>query len=518
MNIKALMRGFQSWQTGVGLDKKKHQTEGMEWVLNRELNPTVGPKGGFVCDEMGLGKTILMLGAIVADIQRGVANAKNLIVLPLALLEQWHGAIKKFLAHDALVYHGYNKKNIDLDDLNTASIVLTTYGMVSTRKDEKYTSLLWKVNWNRIVYDEAHHMRNCKSRTYQGALRLNANIKWLVTGTPINNGENDFWNLCSIIGLDRVFRGATTVPEIRAIIRQCLLKRTKAQVGIKMPELTVHRVPVHFESDSEEKMARNVHNLMGFTPVTPQNVDVVIRNLARGDDGFASVLPIFMLMRQVCVMPNLATSLLKRRAIKRRLDLPPFTIVEPSTNSKISAVVNQVVANRNTHKKKLIFCQFRNEIREIQKRLSDHGMSSSIMDGSTSKMERKTVLQSPLKLEDWDNILMSKQFYFYTHLIGGLVNKWLTPNVLIVQIQTACEGLNLQHFAEVYFTTPHWNPAVEDQAVARTHRIGQKQPVDVYRFITHFSEVDNTDVRNMSLDQYCSMVQDMKRETMKMID
>ena len=104
-------------------------------------------------------------------------------------------------------------------------------------------------------------------------------------------------------------------------------------------------------------------------------------------------------------------------------------------------------------------------------------------------------------------------------LIAQLIDPWLTPNVLIVQIQTACEGLNLQHFAEVYFTTPHWNPAVEDQAIARSHRIGQKQDVDIYRFITTFSarDKDPTDVRKMSLDQYCERVQDVKRDADKLL-
>ena len=106
-------------------------------------------------------------------------------------------------------------------------------------------------------------------------------------------------------------------------------------------------------------------------------------------------------------------------------------------------------------------------------------------------------------------------------LIAQLVDPWLTPNVLIVQIQTACEGLNLQHFAEVYFTTPHWNPAVEDQAIARAHRIGQKQDVVVYRFITTFSDRDEDEddpVRQLSLDEYCTHVQDVKREVAKIID
>ena len=89
------------------------------------------------------------------------------------------------------------------------------------------------------------------------------------------------------------------------------------------------------------------------------------------------------------------------------------------------------------------------------------------------------------------------------------------PQVLIVQIQTACEGLNLQHINEVYFTTPHWNPAVEDQAVARAHRIGQENEVDVYRFVSKFK--NKKDDSSVTLDQYCMEIQNKKREIAKMI-
>ena len=89
-----------------------------------------------------------------------------------------------------------------------------------------------------------------------------------------------------------------------------------------------------------------------------------------------------------------------------------------------------------------------------------------------------------------------------------------TASSKVVQIQTACEGLNLQHFSEIYFSTPHWNPAVEDQAVARAHRIGQKESVEVYRFVMEFKSKEDT----LTLDEYCLSVQEKKREIMQMIN
>ena len=91
----------------------------------------------------------------------------------------------------------------------------------------------------------------------------------------------------------------------------------------------------------------------------------------------------------------------------------------------------------------------------------------------------------------------------------------LSPDVLMVQIQSCCEGLNLQQFSTVFFTSPHWNPAVEDQAIARAHRIGQKKQVKVYKYITAGLGAGGLDSGTLSLDQYCINVQEKKREAMK---
>ena len=120
--------------------------------------------------------------------------------------------------------------------------------------------------------------------------------------------------------------------------------------------------------------------------------------------------------------------------------------------------------------------------------MHNNGISAETVCGSTPKKLRRERLRAPEHGEDG-------------------------PEVLVVQIQTACEGLNLQHVSEVYFTTPHWNPAVEDQAVARAHRIGQENNVDVYRFVSKFQN----DTDGVTLDQYCMEVQKKKREIAKMI-
>ena len=515
MSVTISMKRFSKWLKTANLDTKDYQIEGMRWILDREIRPAYGPCGGFLCDEMGLGKTILMLGTIISNFKGKSGNCKTLIVLPLAILDQWRSIILKFFGHDALVYHGQKVKKIDHDYLNKTPIVLTTYGMISTRKKVEYKSILWDIAWNRIIFDEAHHMRNRKNRIFAGAMKLKSNIKWLVTGTPINNRKNDFYNLCQIFGFDKI-KFVQSAAEI--IISSCVLKRTKKQVGISLPALTITSIPVYFESEEEEQLARNIHSFQEFATVTPQNVDRAIQMLGM---NYASPLPLYMLMREVCIMPELALNMLRKRAetlgLDWEIDTDEFAIKSVPTQSKISAVVDKVMANKSTKKGKIIFCQFRREIQKLYDELTTRGMTCAIMNGSTPKKERKTILKPPMTKKDWKTVLYgNNNLWSQADTISELMAPWLSTDVLILQIQTACEGLNLQHYAEIYFTTPPWNPAVEDQAIARAHRIGQNKSVEVYKFITTFSKLED-EPDQITLEEYCKNVQDIKRQIMKMI-
>ena len=219
-------------------------------------------------------------------------------------------------------------------------------------------------------------------------------------------------------------------------------------------------------------------------------------------------------MRQGCVFPPMASEKLTQRLINRGdFDAEDAELLACSGISKMNAVVNKVMENKLTRKGKLIFCQFKSEIADLKNRLSAAGFNVAVIQGSTSKMERQYAIESPISVEDIADIIDAKTTSSGAGAsnIAHLINSFLAPDVLIAQIQTACEGLNLQHFNEVYFTTPHWNPAVEDQSIARAHRIGQTSPVNVYKFITTFS----TDAT--SLDQYCLNVQQIKREAASII-
>jgi SNF2 family DNA or RNA helicase len=472
---------FQQVASWTGLDYQDHQADGLHWLLHNEMrtDPTQGVRGGILADEMGLGKTIQMIATIL------VHPVKNtLIVLPLALIDQWKNEIKRIAKHDVLVYHGYEATKIDQEALETAPIVLTTYGMVQNNRSGDL-HLLHKLVWGRIVYDEAHHLRNMKTKSFSGASRLQSPIKWLMTGTPIQNKKSDFYALCHIIGFKPEYY--SNPKNLITIAKGFLLKRTKEGVGLTLPKCSTHKVVVPWENDDERALAKDVHSLLRFTNVPPQMVNLAIEQMDGENDARSRALRMLTLARQICVFPKLAESKVMDDLDDVDPDECEYNVFRAfNSKSKLNAVMNHIEAKRGEGKNKLVFCNFRGEIDFISMQLERKGFSVAILDGRTKKSERDARLKEK-------------------------------HDVLVLQIRTGCEGLNLQHYSQVYFVSPHWNPAVESQAIARCHRMGQKNDVDIYCFqMDGFDDEDAED--SVSLDQYCLKLQDRKREIMDLFE
>jgi SNF2 family DNA or RNA helicase len=178
---------------------KQHQYDGVEWCIRNEQQPKpIGNvRGGFIADEMGLGKTLLMIGTMFCNFL-----SHTLIVVPPVLIQQWHREIFRVTGHKALLFYGTNKKKIIISQLldNTSPIVLTTYSTL-LKKD----CLLKKITWNRVIFDEAHHLRNDKTARFSSCKEIKARCRWIVTGTPIQNKKKDFYNLCCAAGMTTSF-------------------------------------------------------------------------------------------------------------------------------------------------------------------------------------------------------------------------------------------------------------------------------------------------------------------------
>jgi len=208
--------------------------------------------------------------------------------------------------------------------------------------------------------------------------------------------------------------------------------------------------------------------------------------------------------RQVCVCPKSIRDSINQGA--KNFLVGRSVGWDKMTSSKITAVVSKLKARKGNGNRKIVFCHYRSEIDEIRSQLTAAGIALAVIDGRTTRKDREAVLERYLSETEWDK-LFPKFHTTALPIYKNVMSLLGKTEVLVLQIQTACEGLNLQDFNEVYFTSPHWNPAVEDQAVARCHRQGQTKKVEVFRFI-----MEGHDDASYTLDEFAAEIQKRKRE------
>ena len=327
---------------------KQHQYDGVEWCVAKEnqVSAEHDVRGGFIADEMGLGKTIMMIGLMVVNF---LSFRRTLVVLPTVLVQQWAEEIFKTTGHRVLVFHGDQKKKITREQLESAPIVLTTYGTIaiSLRKIELESDcLLHKVSWDRVVFDEAHHLRNKNSRFY-GAKKLNTRVRWLISGTPVQNNRKDFYNMCLLLGLPATFYAASENMDM--IKETYILRRTKSQVGIEMPSLFVADENIRWTNPSELKFAQAIHKSIGACK--------------QGEK-----LKMVMFSRQTCILPNMLEKRVNNLIFDGVLSPEFFATDAVNHSSKMDSVIAQIIERKDNGSGKIVFCHFRDEIDQVVER------------------------------------------------------------------------------------------------------------------------------------------------------
>ena len=497
--IKNKLDVFKDFIHDAGLKKAEYQERAIEWCLEKE-HSVDDIKGGVIGDEMGLGKTIVSLGLIVSNVKQ-----RTLIVLPTTLVSQWKSKIESILGIEPLVYHGKNRHKF-ADDAKDSFIVLTTYGVISQlttkhRKIKKEDTLLHNIEWDRIIFDEAHHLRNVNTSRHECSLLLKSDIKWCLTGTPIQNRKKDVMMLFHIIGFEYKY----IKQHIIELIETNLLRRRMQDVGLSLPPLKSETIIVDWCSFEEKILCELLTSHIDITSSssssssdkvddediydtynTVHDINYYSKLISKmcGDGDSTTKLTTYLRARQLCI-----TSVLFKKKIDKLIEIGELDTTYRQIyrySSKISAVTNTILSNKKNTHRKIVFCHFIEEIKQVYESIIDTD------DVNKYNVKHVAIYSGSLTLEERHRILENDDI-----------------EVLIMQIQTGCEGLNLQQYSEIYIVSPNWNPALEDQAVARCHRQGQIKETTVYRFIMEGSE---------NLDTYIRETQYEKRKSMEVVE
>ena len=393
-------------------------------MLERE-HSSVGPKGGFLCDEMGLGKT----AQLVTVIKRN-KTGPTLVVVPKSIVTQWKNEIHKFAPElSVFVYDGI-KRTRDASEFQRHDVTVCPYSLLT-----EDTPLVHRIEWGRVILDEAHEIRNRRSKRFKSAMKIESTYRWVVTGTPVFNEVDDFVSLCAFIGIGRV----DVQCNLETIREKFIIRRTKNKDSI--PEC--HFENVELEMYPEEKTLY----AQAFSEAQEMIREMMKRAKAHGNSTMYNmdILEQFLRARQVMAWPQLYID-----GMAKKLDeeMNAWT----GRSKKMETLFESIA--QHPDEKTLVFCQFKGEMNYIQEKLTCPVFR---IDGTYSKERRESQLAE--------------------------FNRAPQNSVFLIQVKAGGQGLNIQCASRVYITSPSWNPGTELQAIGRCHRTGQKREVYVKKLI-----------------------------------
>ena len=412
-------------------DLRDYQKEGFVW-MSRLAHLGVG---ACLADDMGLGKTLQAIAVILSHAHQG----PSLVVAPTSVCMNWEAEVNRFAP--TLIFHMFSESNRDeiIPSLGKFDLLVTSYTLL-----QQEVELLSQVKWQSIVLDEAQAIKNAATKRSKAAMQLDGRFRLITTGTPIENHLGELWNLFGFInpgllGTYKQFNRRFGIPiekyhdrearrTLKKLIRPFMLRRIKSQVLEELPPRT--EITLRVEMQPEE---------MRFYEALRQQAIENIEGSSEKTGRHLRILAEIMRLRRACCNPKL---------INEQVDIA-------STKLQVFAeTVDELLGGGH---KALVFSQFTGHLALIRAFLDERGIAYKYLDGTTPTKERQQQVES-FQAGEGDLFLISLK-------AGGL-------------------GLNLTAADYVLHMDPWWNPAVEDQAADRAHRIGQKRPVTVYRLVT----------------------------------
>ncbi|MCC6510168.1 MAG: DEAD/DEAH box helicase [Pirellulaceae bacterium] len=411
---------------------RDYQTEGYQWLCRLAH----WGAGACLADDMGLGKT---LQAIALLLHRA-AGGPALVVAPTSLGFNWESELFRFAP--TLNVHNFASSDREtlFKSLGPRDVVIASYGLLQN-ESQRFNS----VSWNSIVLDEAQAIKNTATKRSQAAMELQADFRLILTGTPIENHLGELWNLMQFInpgllGSYDHFQSRFAVPierdrnretrqQLKRLVQPFLLRRTKSQVLTELPartEVTIGVTLSHEEAVLYEAARRRALEELAAAADAKQGQHV-------------RILAELMRLRRACCHPRL---------------LLPESKLPGSKLELFSETIDELLANQH---KALVFSQFVDHLAILREELDRKGIAYQYLDGSTPVKERRRSVDA---FQDGQG------------------------DVFLISLKAGGTGLNLTAADYVLHMDPWWNPAVEDQAADRAHRIGQLRPVTIYRFIT----------------------------------
>ncbi|HEX4518947.1 MAG TPA: DEAD/DEAH box helicase [Gaiellaceae bacterium] len=421
---------------GLTAELRPYQHEGFAWLASLwELE-----LGGILADDMGLGKTLQTLALICHARDRDPGIGPFLVVAPTSVVSGWVSEAARFApglrvepVTDTLARSGRT-----IEELAVGDVVVTTYTLL--RLDaESYAS----VDWAGVILDEAQYVKNHQAKTYRSVRELPARFKLAITGTPMENNLLELWSLLSIVapGLfpdPKRFTEDYARPieregdrerlaRLRRRIKPLLKRRTKELVAADLPPKQEQTLDVALHPRHRKlydvQLQRERQKVLGLIDDFDRNRFTILRSIT--------------LLRQLSLHPGLVES---------ENDAVPC--------AKLDALVEQLEDVVGGGHRALVFSQFTGFLAKVRERLDAEGIGYCYLDGRTKRRD-----------------LLLERF------------KTGTDPVFLISLKAGGFGLNLTEADYCFLLDPWWNPATENQAIDRTHRIGQTRSVMVYRMI-----------------------------------